>query len=131
MRPYEYGDELADEEYVLALYRVAVRIRTGRSAGPAAGSGPLERYADGGAMRAVLRRLGARSLPTLVRYEPDIDDTTRIKGSAVAALVREIEQVDLARLPEGERALLRVLLDWGRRASAENGALRISIDGPV
>ncbi|MER7583641.1 hypothetical protein [Kitasatospora sp. NPDC097691] len=130
MRPYEYGDDLADEEYVLALHRVAARVRTGRSAGPAAALGTLERYADGGAMRAVLRRLGARSLPTLARYEPDIDDTTRIKGSALAALAREVEQVDLARLPEGERALLRVLLDWGRRACAEGGALRISIDGP-
>lgn len=58
MRPYEYGDDPADEECVLALHRVAVRARTGRRAGPAVVPGPLERYADGGAVRAVLRRLG-------------------------------------------------------------------------
>lgn len=40
MRPYEYGDDLAGEECVLALHRVAVRARTGRRAGPAAAPGP-------------------------------------------------------------------------------------------
>ncbi|MGW7445536.1 hypothetical protein [Kitasatospora sp. NPDC054795] len=128
LRPYGPDKEVAEDEYVLGLYRVPVKARTGRKAGPAPRPGRLEAWADGGALRAVLRRLGARTLPTLARHEPDLDFAGRIRQPATAALVREIEQVDLTRLPAAERAVLRLLLDWGRRATAENGALRIEID---
>ncbi|MEU1282650.1 hypothetical protein [Kitasatospora sp. NPDC005856] len=128
LRPYGPDDEVAEDECVLGLYRVPVKARTGRRAGPAPRLGRLEAWADGGALRAVLRRLGARTLPTLARHEPDLDFSSRIRQPSTAALVREIEQVDLARLPAAERAVLRLLLDWGRRATAENGALRIGID---
>ncbi|MFF2147427.1 hypothetical protein [Kitasatospora sp. NPDC058190] len=128
LRRCEAGDERGEGEYLLVLHRVAVKARSGRAAGPPPEPGALETWADGGATRAVLRRLGAHALPTLARHEPDIDHSTRIKEPATAALVREIGQVDLARLPEGERALLRLLSDWGRRAAAARGALRIIID---
>ncbi|MFE4974180.1 hypothetical protein ACFRAR_18975 [Kitasatospora sp. NPDC056651] len=132
-RPYGPDDEVADDEpaedeCVLGLYRVSVKARTGRRAGPAPRTGLLAAYADGGALRAVLRRLGARALPTLARHEPDLDFSSRIRHPSMAALVREIEQADRARLPAAEREVLELLLDWGRRALAENGALRIGID---
>ncbi|MBO1415788.1 hypothetical protein [Streptomyces sp. FH025] len=126
-RPYGPGEEVSEDEYVLGLYRVPVKARTGRKAGPAPESGLLEAYADGGALRAALRRLG-RSLPTLARHEPDLDFSTRIGRPAMAGLVRELEQVDLTRSPAGEREVLRLLLDWGRQSLAEGGALRIEID---
>ncbi|MFJ9445308.1 hypothetical protein ACIRRH_26100 [Kitasatospora sp. NPDC101235] len=128
LRPCGPDDEVTEDEYVLGLYRVPVKARTGRKAGPAPQTGRLEAYADGGALRAVLRRLGERSLPTLARHEPDLDFSSRIRQPSMAALVREIERVDVARLPAGEREVLGLLLDWGRRALAENGALRIEID---
>ncbi|WP_316524470.1 hypothetical protein [Kitasatospora brasiliensis] len=127
-RPYGPGGEAAEDEYVLGLYRVPVKARTGRKGGPAPRTGRLAAYADGGALRAVLRRLGERALPTLARHEPDLDFSSRIKQPSMAALVREIEQVDRARLPAAEREVLGLLLDWGRRALAEDGALRIVID---
>ncbi|MET8540587.1 hypothetical protein ABZW03_08015 [Kitasatospora sp. NPDC004799] len=128
LRPYGPGEELAEDECVLGLYRVPVKARTGRTAGPAPQPGRLERHADGGALRAVLRRLGARALPTLARHEPDLDFSSRIGQPSMAALVREIERVDPARLPAGEREVLGLLLGWGRRALAEKGALRIEVD---
>ncbi|MFF3004148.1 hypothetical protein ACFVTF_15235 [Kitasatospora sp. NPDC057940] len=130
VREYWQGDELSDDEYVLVLYRVAVKARTGRTAGPAPRPGPLESYADDGALDAAVRRLGPRALPVLARFDPDTEDGSVVRGPSTAAMVREIEQVDLERLPEPERAVLRLLLDWGRRASAAAGALRIGISGP-
>lgn len=128
LRPYGPDEEVAEDEYVLGLYRVPVKARTGRGAGPAPQPGRLEAWVDGGALWAVLRRLGTRTLPTLARHEPDLDFSSRIRQPSMAALVREIEQVDLARLPAAEREVLGLLLGWGRRATAENGALRIEID---
>ncbi|MGW3075311.1 hypothetical protein [Kitasatospora sp. NPDC001132] len=128
LRPYGPDDEVAEHEYVLGLYRVPVKVRTGRKAGPPPRSGRLEAWVDGGALRAVLRRLGARALPTLARHEPDLDFSSRIGRPSMAGLVREVERVDLTRLPAAEREVLSLLLGWGRRSLAEDGALRIEID---
>ncbi|MFJ7905972.1 hypothetical protein [Kitasatospora sp. NPDC096204] len=127
-RPYGPDDEVAEHEYVLGLYRVPVKVRAGRKAGPAPQSGLLEAWVDGGALRAVLCRLGARALPTLARHEPDLDFSSRIGRPSMAGLVREVERVDLARLPAAEREVLSLLLGWARRSLAEDGALRIEID---
>ncbi|MFE4513061.1 hypothetical protein ACFRMQ_02530 [Kitasatospora sp. NPDC056783] len=127
-RPYGPDDEVAEGEYVLGLYRVSVKARTGRTAGPAPRTGLLAAHVDGGALRAVLRRLGERALPTLAHHEPDLDFSSRIGQPSMAALVREIERADRARLPAAEREVLELLLGWARRAPAENGALRIEID---
>ncbi|MFI2606546.1 hypothetical protein [Kitasatospora sp. NPDC018619] len=127
-RPYGPDVEVAEDEYVLGLYRVSVKARTGRRAGPPPLPGRVAACADGGALRSVLRRLGARALPTLARHEPDQDFSSRIGQPSMAALVREVERTDRGRLPAAEREVLELLLDWGRRALAENGALRIEID---
>lgn len=116
-------------EYVLVLARVPVTARTGRRGGPAPEFGVVERREDGGALDAVLRRIGAQGLPTLADFDPHTEHSRTLKGPAVAALVRDIERLDLGRLPERECEVLRLLLGWGHRSRAEGGALRIRLSG--
>ncbi|MFB7619681.1 hypothetical protein [Kitasatospora sp. NPDC056181] len=113
-------------EFLLSLNRVASKARTGRSAGHGPQLGVVESYEDRGELSSVIQRFGEQGLPTLYRLDPYHDHT--LQNASIAALVRDLEKIELNRLPQAEAAVLNVLLDWGIKAFKER-ELRIRISG--
>lgn len=112
--------------FTIELRRAESMARTGRAAGSRPAPGPLERIVEDGELYATVKRLGSHRLPVLGHLDPYQD--TVLRGTAVEAMVREIEQLDLERLQAAEREVLMTLLAWGRRCR-EDRDLRIAFVG--